>query len=388
MSFKAAFKKKENLLNVGSEAWQKYINSQAPEGMHYEFDGESYYLLKLNGDSSLDMKIKIKIPEDLKKVDNLNANNLTELLYRTQRTVEIEAPKLSHKGTPISISQLQLSFNPNIKEKTGKFYIVPKPFKEPFEIPIKINDKLYKFKVKQVPFPSLEEEKYESTEDGIFFITINYNEETSKMHFSLTYNLKKAKSIEEIIDNKNLLQDLAEGNVEIVGNRTEILTKDQSTALKSMINFYSKLFDIEKELSIKFNPKEIITMEDVLNTDKTHISLVKDNYYYHEYLHDTFEIALKEDIDLSSWEDTAMIGYNEVTVTILDQSIQMFEQFVMKCTEPANNYKKVIKKGESIKFDVKEDKIQYNKLFLEIPDNSDMNKILRKLENAITLNEE
>ncbi|MCI1171889.1 abortive infection system toxin AbiGii family protein [Enterococcus faecalis] len=388
MSFKAAFKEKENLLNVGSEAWKRYINFEAPEGMHYEFDGGSDYLLKSNDGSSLEMNVKIKIPEDLKKAGVRNANDLTKLLYRTQREVEIEVPQFSHKGNPITFSQLKKSFNPNIKEKNGKFYVVPKPFKEPFEIPITINDRQYKFKVKQVPFPSLEEEKYESIEDGIFFITINYNEETSKMHFSLTYNLKKAKSIEEIIENKNLLQDLAEGNVEIVGNKTEILTKEQSTALESLINFYSKLSDIEKELSIQFNPKEIITMEDVLNTDKAHISLVEDKYYYNDKCsQDTFEITLKDEIDLSSWKNTAMIGYNEVTVTILDQSIQMAEQFVLKCTEPEDSYKKLNKKGESIKFKVKEDKTQYNKLFLDIPDNPDMNEISTKLENAINLNE-
>lgn len=39
-----------------------------------------------------------------------------------------------------------------------------------------------------------------------------------------------------------------------------------------------------------------------------------------------------------------MIGYNEVTVTILDQSIPMDEQFVLKGTEPEDSYKKVSKK--------------------------------------------
>lgn len=75
-----------------------------------------------------------------------------------------------------------------------------------------------------------------------------------------------------------------------------------------------------------------------------------------------------------------MIGYNEVTVTILDQSIPTDEQFVLKGTDPEDSYKKVNKKGQSIKFEVKEDKVQYNKLFLEIPDNPSMNKISKNQE--------
>ncbi|MGM0209324.1 hypothetical protein IGI96_003849 [Enterococcus sp. DIV0421] len=48
MSFKAAFRKKLNLLNVGTESWQKYINAQAPQGTHYQFNGKSYYFLTSN----------------------------------------------------------------------------------------------------------------------------------------------------------------------------------------------------------------------------------------------------------------------------------------------------------------------------------------------------
>ena len=86
-------------------------------------------------------------------------------------------------------------------------------------------------------------------------------------------------------------------------------------------------------------------------------------YQTDNHSQDSFEITLKNEIDFSSWKNTAMIGYNEVTVTILNQSIQMFGQFVLKYTESEDSYKKVNKKGDSIKFEVKEDKTQYNKLF-------------------------
>ncbi|OTE88762.1 hypothetical protein B1K96_33870, partial [Escherichia coli] len=109
------------------------------------------------------------------------------------------------------------------------------------------------------------------------------------------YNLKKANSIAEIYNNKELLQNLAEGNIKIIDKKTEVLTEDQSNDLKHLIFFYSKLYDIEKILDIQFNPKEKITVEDVLNTHKTYVSFVKDDYYYSDYKHDTFEITMKQD---------------------------------------------------------------------------------------------
>lgn len=56
----------------------------------------------------------------------------------------------------------------------------------------------------------------------------------------------------------------------------------------------------------------------------------------------------------------------------------MIKQFVLKYTGAEDNYKKVNIKGELIKFKVKEDKIQYYKLFLKIPDNPHMSKISKK----------
>jgi hypothetical protein len=157
--------------------------------------------------------------------------------------------------------------------------------------------------------------------------------------------------------------------------------------LKNLIFFYSKLYEIEQVLDIQFNPKENIRTEDVLNVYKLHISFVENKYYYDNTKHDTFEITLKEEADFSSEEDLAMLGYNEVTVSILDQTIQMAEQFVFKCTEPSEENKKKNEKGEAIRFHVKDDNIRYNKLFNEIPDAPDMNKISEKLMNAINIEE-
>ncbi|EOS8004048.1 hypothetical protein DUY32_RS14000, partial [Enterococcus hirae] len=134
MGFKAAFRKKNsNLLNVGSEPWQKYINSQAPQGTHYKFDGKSDYFLTPNDDTSLELKLKIRIPEDLKQIKIRNANELTELLYRAQRTVEVEVPEFLYDGRPVKIDQIRKSFNSKIKSEEGKFFISPEPFRAPFD---------------------------------------------------------------------------------------------------------------------------------------------------------------------------------------------------------------------------------------------------------------
>lgn len=78
-----------------------------------------------------------------------------------------------------------------------------------------------------------------------------------------------------------------------------------------------------------------------------------------------------------------MLGYNEVTISILDQSIQMAEQFVFKCTELNENNKKTNKKWETLNFNVKDNRIRYNKLFIKVPENPEMNEISEKLKDAI-----
>lgn len=382
MSFKNAFKENSNLLNVGSTAWQKYINSKAPEGMYYQYDGDSNYYLMPKENSSFEMKTNIILPDELKDIKVNNAEEFSLLIYRSQKVIEIQNPQFSNEGTPIAIEQLQKSFNSKIESKSGKFFIIPEPFNEPFDIPIKIDDKEHFFEIKQVPFPSLKEVRFESSKDGMIFIKIAYKEEENQLEFSLTYNLKKAKSITEIHEKKELLEGIAEGHVKIFERDTKVLKEDESSALKNLLFFYSRLYEIEKVLDVQFNPKENIRPEDVLNAYKVHISFVENNYYYNTTKHDTFEITLKEEADFSSEENLAMLGYNEVTVSILDQTIQMAEQFVFKCTEPSEENKKKNEKGETISFHVKGDKIRYNKLFIEVPEAPDMNEISEKLENA------
>lgn len=382
MSFKNAFKENSNLLNVGSKAWQKYINSKAPQGMYYQYDGDSNYYLKPKGNSSLKMKAKIILPDELKGIKVNNAEEFSQLIYRSQKVIEIQNPRFSNEDTPIAIEQLQKSFNSKIESHSGKFFIIPEPFNEPFNIPIKINETEHLFEIKQVPFPSLTEIRFESSKDGMIFIKIAYKEEENQLNFSLTYNLKKAKSITEIYEKKELLDGLAEGHVKIFERDATVLTKDQASALKNLLFFYSKLYEIEQVFDVQFNPKENIRPDDVLNAYKLHISFVENNYYYNNTKHDIFEITLKEEADFSSEEDLAMLGYNEVTVSILDQTIQMAEQFVFKCTEPSEENKKKNEKGETISFHVKGDKIRYNKLFIEVPEAPDMNEISEKLKNA------
>lgn len=383
MGFKDAFRKKNpKLLNVGSEAWQNYINSQAPQGTHYQFDGKSDYFLTPNDDTSLDFKLKIRIPEDLKQIQIHDANDLTELLYRAQRTVEVEVPEVSYGDKQITIDQIRMSFKSEIKSEEGKFFISPAPFRAPFDIPIKINDKTYHFKIKQVPFPSLKEMRFESSEDGMIFIKIEYNEETSQMNFSLTYNLQKANNVSEIYDKKNFFNDLCNGNIKIFDKETKVLTEDQSNDLKHLLTFYSKLYEIEQKLKIQFDPKERIQTEDILNTNKLYISLVKDGYYYEDQKHKSIEITFKEEIDLTSYENAPMLGYNEVTINILNQNIHMFEQFMFKKTNISNQKKKIKVKGELLEISVLDDRIQYNKLFDKIPEKLNLDEILEKLDHA------
>lgn len=388
MGFIDAFKKKDpNLMKIGSTAWQNQINTQAPEGMHYEFDGDSTYFLIPDKDASIEMRVKVRIPEDLKKIGYSDRNELSELLYRSQRTVEIEEPLILPGGVPISIDEFQKSFDPNIEMKSGKFFIIPEPFREPFEIPIKINNVEYFFKIKQVPFPSLKELRFESSEDGMLFIKLIYNEETKQMKFSLTYNLQKANSVSEIYEKKKLFEDLSKRKVKIFEQETEVLSEDQSNDLKHLLSFYCKLYEIENELDVQFDPKENISPEDVLNTYKTYLSVVTNRYYYDTHKYDSFQITLQEEADFSSRQNFTMLGYNEVNVKILNQSIKMAEQFVFKCIDPNGANKKINKQGEQLELNVKGDKIKYNKLFIKIPEKSNMNTILEELENAININD-
>ncbi|MDN6571849.1 MAG: abortive infection system toxin AbiGii family protein, partial [Staphylococcus equorum] len=172
MGFKDAFSEEEEKeLEIGPEAWQRYIDSRVPNGFYYEYIGNGGYQL-VSESQGLKFKFNIKIPEDLKAVNLESGEDLQKLIHRSQRKFEVEVKDIIAGERSIAIEELVQTFGDDIQHKYDKVYLLPRPFSSPTRISVKFNDTTYYFSFQQMAYPSLTKVIFESEENNIIHIKL------------------------------------------------------------------------------------------------------------------------------------------------------------------------------------------------------------------------
>lgn len=390
MNFEDAFSEEnEKEINVGPKAWQKYINSMAPDGFYYEYMGNGGYQL-VSEKQNLKFKFNVKIPEDLKNINLKSGKDLQKLIYRSQRKFEVEVKDIIAGERSIDIEELVKTFSNNVQHEHDKVYLLPNPLRPPIRIPVEFNGETYYFSFKQMAYPSLTKVIFESDENNVIHIKLVIDEETEKMNISLTYNFLKANSLQGIYENKDVISNFSIGNIKIFGQYIEFPDKEEQKAIQENLSFYIKLYEIEKEFNVNFNLKYPISTIDIINLEKIYCSFIEGQYYYFSGEIGSCELTATKETDVNSVENNetgmTILGHNSVNITILEQSFNFFEQFIFKEAYYNNERGDKIEEGSKLSFQVASDKIAYKKLFNEIPKRIDFDEILTELGTAKLIN--
>lgn len=386
MNFEDAFSEEnEKEINVGPKAWQKYINSMAPDGFYYEYMGNGGYQL-VSEKQNLKFKFNVKIPEDLKNINLKSGKDLQKLIYRSQRKFEVEVKDIIAGERSIDIEELVKTFSNNVQHEHDKVYLLPRPFNSPTRIPVKFNEETYYFSFQQMAYPSLTKVILESEENNIIHIKLIIDEKIEKMSISLTYNFLKTNSLQEIYKNKDMISNFSTGNIKIFGQYIEFPGEEEQKAIQENLNFYIKLYEIEKMFNVNFNLRYPISTIDIINLEKIYCSFIEEQYYYFSGEIDSCELTATKETDVNSVENNetgmTILGHNPVNITIFEQSFNLFEQFVFKEAYYNNDRGDKIEEGSKLGFQIASDKIAYKKLFKEIPEYIDFDEILSELKNA------
>ncbi|HAP4441340.1 TPA: hypothetical protein IUW07_002658, partial [Enterococcus faecalis] len=250
MGFREAFaEENEKELNLGPESWQKYINENAPEGTHYEYNGNTYQLVPDDNELGINFKVKVILPDELKDIKIKNANDFQTLIYRYQKPIEMQMPEVKIGEKSIEVNQLVKSFGTEIIHEQNKYFMIPRKFSPPFKVPLYFNGVMYEFEIEQKPYPSLEKVVFESTEDDIFYLKLTANKTKQKMEISLTYNFMKAKSLKYLYEKKEMLLNFATGKIDIFGSPADLFSDEELKDVNKILGFYMKLYEIESKLN-------------------------------------------------------------------------------------------------------------------------------------------
>ncbi len=382
MKFKEAFAENENTITA-PQSWEKYINLTAPEGSYYiKLDNSQYHLVSKDG--TVQMKSNITLPEDLKHIEISSPEDFNKLLYNTQRTIEISRPSYLINDQEVEVTTVVKVFGEDIKHEKSKYYLIPRPFNPPFRLPFKFNEHEYSLLMEQIPYPSVKEVVFESIQDNIFHLKINVVEIYDKINISFTYNFSEAKSLSNIIEYEEMISDYAIGPVEIFGNKIEKTNVKEKENLLNVLEFYKKLYAISRFFDLDFDISQSIMQGDFITLQKIYYSFIENNYYYSEETVDDITLNF-ENNDNSSIEEMklnniAIMGYNKVSISLLNQEFNFTEQFVFKKSEFKNE--RSTEHGSAVTLNILDNKIQYKRLFIDVDPPSDFNDLIPKLDDA------
>ncbi|NSP66005.1 hypothetical protein HRF19_13885, partial [Enterococcus faecalis] len=141
----------------------------------------------------------------------------------------------------------------------------------------------------------------------------------------------------------------------------------------------------KKENTIKFDITQSVTNSDIINLERLYISLILDKYYFYLDKIRLFSLTLTEDIKnkIDKTNKFAMLGYTQVDIHLLNENIEMIEQFVFKevssiPSAPNENTSDTSK----LDFNIEGDQFTYRKLLFDDVQNDDMGVIISELEYA------
>ena len=113
-------------------------------------------------------------------------------------------------------------------------------------------------------------------------------------------------------------------------------------------------------------------------------AFIENNYYYSEETVDditlNFENNDNSSIEEMKMNNIAIMGYNKVSISLLNQEFNFTEQFVFKKSEFKNE--RSTEHGSAVTLNILDNKIQYKRLFIDVDHPSDFNDLIPKLDDA------
>ncbi len=305
------------------------LNHELPSGLFYNLIDSSTLVLS----SKENMVISAPLLPDNEMLevlgDNYNLDDIIKLMYNSQRKVAVktENGKISINNHLIDVDSVVFSIKS--KHIGSEFYLLPDKFKDVG--PLIINDGKYKLEVpiKRIPNLSLDEIKFEGNSSG-FIINLKYNEKTKIANMTYNYDLRKCNSVFEIVECLNLYKNLILGKCTIDNSR---LNPNQNIKLNDVdinrLNFWNKVYEIEKKLNLSFKPNFNINGSVYQNVLEIYYSLCEGRILRNKFNINKLQFEKLADKTIKDYED--MNGkifnfyfYVKKEISLFDCSITLY----------------------------------------------------------------
>lgn len=262
-SFNKAFKKEsQSAIKIPQELIE-VLNSHLPEGLQYELDEKENALAVMikseNVAISINVDSVIPTAEQAEVLgEDYSLNDLFRLSYNSQKPIQIQLKdnviNINGKDVPFE----EMCFNPlnpvKIIERTT--LLMPKDFPPKFPLSFGNGNVSIELMIKRVPNNSIHVCTYESDTSHCLIAKYSYDEKSKNFSLTLKVMLSTANSVKEILDSIEIYNAFVEGKGWFAGEplTSKISSVDCTPIDGRTIEFWRKVFEIEKELGITFLP--------------------------------------------------------------------------------------------------------------------------------------
>ena len=297
VSFNKVFNKKPQSQTEVPQAMLDHMNSQLPKGIKYiSSDDGRCTIVSENGSFTLG-GIVFRPTEEQKKIlgKNYTYDDVMAYFYNAQKQMPLELKRdgyITLNGQEIPIDQM--SYNPilpSVKYVSGSFMAFPQKFPPPFSLTVGVADGTYSrtLTVSRIPNESVHVATFQSKEDEPLMIKYSIDEKNQKLNMSITFNLKFAKTIRDVVESTMIYNAYLSGNALLGGAPLDVITCDVTATkfdLKSAL-FWEKVLKIEECLGVNFIPP----MDDVQNDDIILVEELYQNLINHVPIRDTQKLT-------------------------------------------------------------------------------------------------
>lgn len=263
VNFNRVFKNKPQTQIAVPSALVDYMNKSLPEGVKYVVDAKGNCVITSERESCTIGGFIFKPTEEQKKVlgKDFTREDVVNYFYNAQESIPLTLKKdgyilLNGQEFPVE----KMAYNPlaPIKFVSGSFYMYPPKFPDPFLLKLGCDKYERELLVSRIPNNSISVMEFESSKDEPLYIHYFLNIKIHCLTMNVSFNLKKAKTIRDIVESTSIYNAYVDGKGTLSGQPLDSSLK--SEGLKRFdddsVIFWEKVLEIEEQLGIEFCPPQ------------------------------------------------------------------------------------------------------------------------------------
>lgn len=343
-NFKDAFVNKPQFNLNPPKLINDYLNEGLPKNFSYIYnpDIELYHLDLAEGFSlsagEIDLPQGIEMKEFIKN-GKIDIKLLEQYSYNSQEIIRIHPDSESFftiNGEKIKANDVLK--NPLKGEHFENVLITMKPpeFPPPVDVKISGNGHELYLKIQRKPVNSINTILFENVDDSIFNFSykLDTSAENPKFTFNISKNINNNTRVEDIIKFNYIFNACIEGNALFNDIRIKnIKTYDVYKIPEKTIEFWNKVYEIEKKFNVIFKPNNDITIANMKKIYELYESLIQGNPFkrFKEFTHfkGDFDFTDNSMIDELIGSELSLIFNGNHELNIYGQTLKYYSLMLL-----------------------------------------------------------